>query len=185
MNYRELPTKKDKTVQAVIKELELRGPEHCAFFDACCLDQPSNQEEVELILTSLIMKKVKDGVNVFILTNPDWFQLLAGQVLISLEKSCDIYFLAAFQSADALSKIPEDLRRDYEKVCDAAECVFAITQKAGNKVYFLEPLVRWCGYIIRYANPYYMNTLNEYTDSLGQLYKREFINLRQRKRNEF
>lgn len=183
MNYQELPTRSDKLSQSVIKGLERRGPEHCAFFDSCCLDVPENLKEVELILKTLVMKKIKDGVDVFILTNPDWFQLLAGQVLISMREYYNIHFFVITQSADALTKAPADLRGEYQKICDAAEYVFAIARKTGNRVHFVEPIVRWCGSIIRYVDQYQMSSLNECVNILGSLYDRELINLRQRKPN--
>ena len=107
MNYQELPTRSDKLSQSVIKGLERRGPEHCAFFDSCCLDVPENLKEVELILKTLVMKKIKDGVDVFILTNPDWFQLLAGQVLISMREYYNIPVSYTHLCEDALLRACE------------------------------------------------------------------------------
>lgn len=185
MNYQELPTRSDEIIQAAIKGLELHGVEHCAFFDACCLDRPADVKKIELTLINLLMKKIKDGVNVFILTNPDWFQLLAGRVMVLLQRDYNFRFFVVVPNAGALSKIPAEWKRDFEQVCDAAEYVFAMAKKTVNKVYFVEALVRWCSHIFRYTDPCRINTMNEHVNNLGRLYEREFINLYQGKRNEF
>lgn len=178
MNYHELPTRSDETIQAVIKGLELHGAEHCAFFDACCLDRPTDVRKIELTLMNLLMKKIKDGVDVFILTNPDWFQLLAGRAMVLLQRDYNFRFFVVVPNAGALSKIPAEWKRDFEQVCDAAEYVFAMAKKTVNKVYFVEALVRWCGCIIRYADSCRISTMNENVNNLGRLYEREFINLK-------